>query len=177
MKIAIIVASAENGVIGAGGRIPWRAREEQARFKAATMGHTVIMGRRTVESLPRPLQGRQTIMVSASGRSAATEVAPTLEAAIELSRSRGAPLVFIGGGARLFAESYALADIIYHTIIHLAVDGDVQLPPIPADMYQEIWLRSVTRNPAFTYRTLLRRGQTVPPVDGRYGIADWTFPQ
>lgn len=127
MRRSIIVAMAANRVIGRENRIPWRCSADLRRFKSLTMGHDLIMGRRTFESIGRPLPGRRTIVVS--GRipagAAGIEVARTLDEALALAR--GAE-TFLAGGERIYRDSLAFADRIYLTRIEAEIEGDVHFP-------------------------------------------------
>lgn len=129
MGLAVIAAVAANGVIGAGNRLPWRLPEDLRRFRALTTGHAVIMGRRTWESLPRPLPERQNIVVTRRRDYAAAgaEVAGSLDAALALVRLP-APAFCIGGG-ELYALALPRADTLYLTEIAARFDGDVRFPP------------------------------------------------
>src|SRR5580765_2157287 len=102
MIISLIVAMSENGVIGRDGRLPWKLPADMARFKALTMGHPIIMGRNTYESIGRPLPGRRNIVLSSRPEFAPTgvEVVPSWEAALELVR--GEDEVFVIGGAAVY---------------------------------------------------------------------------
>jgi len=143
MEIVFVVAIAENGVIGAGGAIPWRQKSDMARFKALTIGKPVIMGRRTFESLRRPLPGRTNIVVSSDRGFAApgVVVAPSLEVALTLARAdalrRNAGEIAIVGGAGLYAQTLALADRLLVTRVHLRPDGDTKFPSIDPDVWRE----------------------------------------
>src|SRR5262249_37753917 len=101
-RLTLIVARARNGVIGRGGTLPWRLPEDLAHFKRTTMGSPIVMGRRTWDSIGRPLPGRRSIVVSRSARFGApgAEVVPSLDAALALVRD--VPEVFVIGGAELF---------------------------------------------------------------------------
>ena len=132
MIISIIAAVAANGVIGRKGTIPWDLPVDRVRFRELTLGHTLIMGRLTYESIGRPLPGRRTIVLSRHPGYAAAGclVAPGLGAALTLCA--GEPEVFICGGAALYREALLLADRIHLTLIHRDFDGDTLFPPIPA---------------------------------------------
>src|SRR5918998_794685 len=108
-RIYLVAAVASNGIIGAKGRLPWQLPEDLKHFKRLTMGHPVIMGRRTWESLKGPLPGRDNIVVTrtADYEAPGAAVASSLEAAIALCF--GVPVAFVIGGARLFAESLPIA--------------------------------------------------------------------
>jgi dihydrofolate reductase len=134
MRISIIVAAAENGIIGRDGGLPWHLSDDLRRFKRLTMGHTIIMGRRTWESIGRALPGRRTIVVSRNPKLqidvADVEVAASLDKALELANARGEDEVFIVGGAELYRESLSRADRIYLTRVCATVDGDTLFPEV-----------------------------------------------
>src|SRR5437763_4010463 len=108
-KIYLVAAVAANGVIGRDGRLPWHLPEDLKHFKRLTLGHPIIMGRRTWESLGRPLPGRDNIVVTrtAGYEASGAAVASSLEAALALCT--GGSVVFVIGGQQLFAESLPLA--------------------------------------------------------------------
>jgi dihydrofolate reductase len=136
MRIALIAAMAEHRVIGRSGLIPWKIPGEQKRFKRITLGHAVIMGRRTYESIGRPLPGRTNIVVSRRPgfRPEGCFSAPGLAAALALCPA-GEEEVFIIGGGQLYREAMPIADRIYLTVVPLTVDGDAFFPEIPADAF------------------------------------------
>jgi dihydrofolate reductase len=133
MIISIIAAMADNRVIGRGGALPWDIPGDRRRFRELTMGHPVIMGRKTHESIGRPLPGRMNIVLSrdAAFRAPGCSVAGSLEEAI-LACS-GADELFVCGGEELYRQALPLAERIYLTVVHLHCDGDLFFPPIPAD--------------------------------------------
>jgi dihydrofolate reductase len=136
MIISIIAAMAENRVIGRENELPWHLPSEHRRFKEITMGHPVIMGRRTFESIGHPLQGRQNIVIATQpGFSPEGCVVVTdLQAAIKAGE--GADEVFICGGESVFREAMPLADRIYLTIVAEEFDGDAFFPEIPGDFVE-----------------------------------------
>jgi dihydrofolate reductase len=140
MRISIIVAAAENGIIGRGGGLPWRLSDDLRRFKRLTMGHTIIMGRRTWESIGGALPGRRTIVVSRNPKLqidvADVEVAASLEKALEFANASGEDEAFIVGGAELYRESLSRADRIYLTRVCAAVDGDTSFPSVVWNEWQ-----------------------------------------
>jgi len=127
-RIFLIAAVAKNGVIGASGKLPWHLPEDLKHFKKLTLGHPVIMGRRTWESLGKPLPGRENIVVSRKPGFEAPEasVAATLEAAVALCT--GEPVAFVIGGAQIYAAALPLADGIVLTEIHEDYEGDTHFP-------------------------------------------------
>jgi dihydrofolate reductase len=129
--IALVAAVARGGVIGRGGGLPWRLPEDMAHFREVTMGHPVVMGRRTWDSLPvpfRPLPGRRNIVVTrnADWNVPGAERAGSLEEALGLVA--GAERVSIIGGGEIFAAALPLVDEILLTEIDLDVEGDTFFP-------------------------------------------------
>lgn len=137
--IALVVAVAENGVIGRGGGLPWRIPSDLKTFRATTMGKPLIMGRKTFQSLRRPLDGRDNIVVSREGLVPPAEgviVTRTLDEALATGRrcaeARGAGEIMVIGGADIFAATLALAGRIYWTHVEGAPEGDTHFPPFDA---------------------------------------------
>jgi dihydrofolate reductase len=129
MTLSIIVAMTDARVIGKDNALPWRIPEDLKRFKAITMGHPIIMGRRTFESIGKPLPGRRNIVVTSKARIAeGVETARSLIEALALCPEAEGER-FVIGGARLFAEALPLADKIYLTFVHADIKGDVYFPP------------------------------------------------
>jgi dihydrofolate reductase len=134
MRISILVAVAENGIIGRRGQLPWRLSDDLRRFKQLTTGHAIIMGRRTWESIGRALPGRRTVVVSRSldfrPNVAGVETATGLDQALEIAEAAGDEEAFVVGGAELYRESLSRADRLYLTRVCAAVDGDTSFPNI-----------------------------------------------
>lgn len=130
-RLSLIVAVASNGVIGRANALPWRLPEDLAYFKRITGGHTVIMGRKTFESIGKALPNRRNIVVSGntSDFPEGIESAASFEEALALSGAD--PEVFIIGGAKLYRASIERADRLLVTEIHRNVEGDVIFPAIP----------------------------------------------
>jgi len=141
MVISIIAAMAENRVIGRENEMPWDIPSELRRFKETTLGHPVIMGRKTFESIGHPLPGRKNIIITSQQGYAAAGciVARDLQRAI--SACEDSDEVFICGGAAVYTEAMPIADRIYLTIIDEEFDGDAFFPEIPND-FQEIERKS-----------------------------------
>lgn len=127
-RIYLVAAVARNGVIGAKGKLPWHLPEDLRHFKKLTLGHPVIMGRRTWDSLPHALPGRENIVVTRSANSdiPGASVANSLEAAIALCA--GESVAFVIGGAGIFAETLPVADGLVLTEIERDYEGDVVFP-------------------------------------------------
>lgn len=137
-KLSIIVAIANHGVIGINNTLPWHLPEDLKRFRALTMGHHIIMGRKTYDSLGRLLPGRTTVIVTrnADYRIEGALIAHSLEQAIALCENDDE--VFLIGGAELYQAGLNIADKLYITEIDLDVAGDAHFPEIPKSQWQEI---------------------------------------
>jgi len=138
MKISLLVAMAENRVIGRDGGLPWHLSADLKRLKKLTLRHTVIMGRKTFESIGRPLPKRRSIVLSRDPAYAPTgvEAAESLEAALALAA--GEDEVFVLGGAGVYAQALPRADRLYLTRVHAEVDGDVFLPEVDLSAWELI---------------------------------------
>ncbi len=134
--VSVIVAAAENGVIGRGNALPWHLPEDLRYFRRVTMGKPLVMGRRTFESIGRPLPGRTNIVISRNPRFRAegTRVVASLDDALQLARdialADGVDELLVIGGAEIYAQAIPRADRLYLTLVHAAVEGDALLPPI-----------------------------------------------
>lgn len=134
--LAIVVAAAENGVIGKDGGLPWHLPDELRHFKKLTLGHTLVMGRKTWESIGRPLPGRRSLVLSRQPgyQAAGAEVLPDFAALAGLELA--APPVFVIGGVSLFSEALPLAQDLHLTRVHGNPEGDTYLPPIDFAAWQ-----------------------------------------
>ena len=128
MRLSIIAALARNRVIGRDNRLPWRLPADWRRFKQLTMGHHLIMGRKTFESIGRPLPGRISIVLTGrrSYAPAGVQVAASLEGALRLARDDDE--VFVGGGAGVYRQTLDLADRMYLTLLPDDFEGDTCFP-------------------------------------------------
>ncbi len=137
MKIALIAAMAKNRVIGDKGEIPWKIPGEQKLFKKFTMGHAVIMGRKTYESIGQPLPGRTNIVVTRqkSYRAEGCHVAHDLAGALKCCPDDEGE-AFICGGGQLYHEAIPIADRIYLTVIPREIPGDTYFPNILATEFR-----------------------------------------
>src|SRR5437762_7412236 len=136
-KIYLVAAVASNGVIGRNGQLPWHLPEDLKHFKRLTLGHPVIMGRRTWESLPGALPGRDNVVVTSQAgyEAPGAAVASSLETALALCT--GEPVAFVIGGSRLFAESLPLAAGLVMTEIHRDYPGDTWFPDYDRAKWRE----------------------------------------
>lgn len=136
-RVYLVAAVASNGIIGANGALPWHLPEDLKHFKRLTLGHPVIMGRRTWESLKAPLAGRDNIVVTRTPgyEAAGAAVASSLQAALALCL--GEPVVFVIGGSQLFAESLPLASGLVMTEIYRDFEGDTWFPQYDRSRWKE----------------------------------------
>lgn len=143
IRLTLVVAAAENGVIGADGRLPWRLKSEMAHFREVTLGKPVVMGRKTLGSIGKPLKGRTNIVITRDPDFAASGivVAPSLSAALAAARGdalrRGADEIAVIGGADVYRQALPLADRIVFTRVHLQPHGDSTFPPIDPNAWSE----------------------------------------
>jgi dihydrofolate reductase len=144
MKLAFVVAVAKNGVIGRGGGLPWRLPSDLKHFKKLTMGKPILMGRRTWDSIGRPLPGREAIVItrdlnfSADGAHVAHSIDAGLALAQEQAKRMGADTIMIVGGSDLFAALLDRADIIHLNEVDLEPEGDVLFPPLDPARWVEV---------------------------------------
>ncbi len=151
MPVTLIAAVADNGVIGRGGDVPWHLPQDWRLFKERTMGGVLVMGRRTYESIGRPLPGRTTVVVTRDRGWTADGVlvAHGVGEALELARGLGE--VYVAGGAGIYADTLGVADMLLLSRVHGAPDGDTWWPgaergePLP-DADPDRW-REVSRTP------------------------------
>jgi dihydrofolate reductase len=139
MPVTIVVAVSENGVIGKAGKIPWNLPAEQAHFRALTIGHVLVMGRRTFDSIGRPLPGRTTVVVtrrpdwSAPGVEVSHSVDEALDRALEIDAN-----VFVVGGSAIYAEALPRVSDIVLSEITGEYDGDTYLPSFDRSEWREV---------------------------------------
>src|SRR5260370_4260992 len=128
MSLALIAAVARNGVIGRANALPWRLPADLKRFKTLTLGHTLMMGRKTFESIGRPLPGRTMVVISRGGFRApeGVQVVATVEEALAAAAADSE--VFVAGGAEIYQQTIARADRLYLTHIDSDFEGDTRFP-------------------------------------------------
>lgn len=145
MIVSLVGAMAENGVIGANGRLPWHLPDEIKHFKRLTVDHTVIMGRKTYDEVGRPLPNRRNVVISRNPafRPPGVTVVPNLDEALALGATETE--VFVIGGAEIYRLALPRADRLYLTVVHATFEGDVVFPPFD----QAAWaLEEETFHPA-----------------------------
>ena len=153
MQISIIVAAAENGVIGNAGTMPWRMLSDLKRLRALTMGKPLVMGRKTFQSLPKALDGRDNIVITrdAGFRADGAETVADLPAALALAQRhavrRGADEIMVFGGGEVYAAALPLADRIYLTRIHATITGDTTFPTLELGQWRLASQEPLPRGP------------------------------
>jgi dihydrofolate reductase len=170
--ISLIVAVAENGVIGAKGGLPWRMSSDLKTFRRLTMGKPIVMGRRTFQSIGKPLDGRDNIVITrdphfaAEGVTVFNNLGEALILARALARTNGTDEVMIIGGAELYRAALDQADRIYWTAIEARPDGDTVFPALEASQWREVSSEVLPRGPkdefAATLKVLDRIKQSAP---------------
>jgi len=157
MKISLIVAMASNRVIGLNNQMPWHLSADLKKFKSITMGKPIVMGRKTFESIGRPLPGRTNIIISrnADYRQEGCVVANDLDSALT-SACQLADEIFVIGGSALYDALLPRANRLYLTQINAAFEGDTFFPEINQDEWQELNREDIDNDPqvAFSYSFL-----------------------
>lgn len=174
IEIVLIVAVAENGVIGSAGSIPWRLKTDQQRLKAMTMNKPVVMGRKTFESLRRPLPGRTNIVVTrdanfrAAGAVVTSSFADARATALGDALRRFATEIAVIGGAEIYAQWMEVADRLEVTEVHLKPEGDTRLAPIDLKEWEEVARafhpKADDDTADFSYVTYRRHSRSPRPV-------------
>lgn len=153
MHISFVVAVAENGVIGVAGGLPWRLSSDMKTFRRVTMGKPVVMGRKTFQSLKKPLDGRDNIVLTqdpffeAPGITTVPSLGDAMTLARTLALTRGADEIMIIGGAEIFRLALPLATRLYWTEVHASPEGDTRFPDIDLSGWQEVSREELPRGP------------------------------
>ncbi len=159
---SLIVAVAKNGVIGRDGGLPWRIPSDLKTFRRLTMGKPIVMGRRTFQSIGKPLDGRDNIVVSrdpfftAEGVTVFSNVPEALILARALARTNGTDEVMIIGGAEIFNLALPEVSRVYWTEIDGAPEGDVHFPPLDPAQWHEVSSEALPRGPRDEFGAVLR---------------------
>jgi dihydrofolate reductase len=166
-RVSIIVAADEHGGIGRGGGLPWHLPEDLRRFKALTMGKPIVMGRRTWDSIGRPLPGRRSLVVSRQPGLAldGVEVFDSLEGALAAAAS--APEACVIGGAEIYRQALPSAEVVHLTRVHGSVQADTFFPVLDAAEWAEVERedRPADDRHAYPYSFLTLRRVNRPPTD------------
>ncbi len=157
-KVSLIVALSENLVIGKDNKLPWHISEDLKRFKEVTKGHPVIMGRKTFESIGRPLPGRLNIVITRNSgwKQEGVEVVSSLDEAIKLAKQKDTEEIFVIGGGQIFEEAIKLADKLYLTIVHENIEGDTYFPDYSEFKKEVFKEEGQSNNLKFTFLELER---------------------
>lgn len=153
MTVSLIVAVSENGVIGRAGGLPWRLSSDLKTFRRLTMDKPIVMGRKTFQSIGKPLDGRDNIVVTrdptfeAPGISTCESVADALTLARVLAKTRGAEEIMVIGGAEVYERAFSVADRIYLTRVHAEVEGDRHFAPLDAAEWREMRREALPQGP------------------------------
>jgi dihydrofolate reductase len=165
MEIILIAALAANNVIGSNNTIPWHIPGEQKRFKEITMGHCLIMGRKTWQSIGRPLPGRHNIVVTrnTSFTAPGAEVVHSLEQGI--AACRGDEKIFIIGGEQLYRLALGLADTLILTMLDHEVIGDACSPEFSCHPFTLVHTETITSPVSYSIQTFCRK-KALPGING-----------
>lgn len=138
MSCAIIVAVSKNGIIGREGDLPWHLPADLAYFKSLTSGNPIIMGRKTYESIGRPLPKRTNIVITRQSDFAAMgcKVTSSLESALTLAEEENPEKTFVIGGGEIYRQALERVDEVYLTEVDIEVDGNVNFPELNSDVWQ-----------------------------------------
>jgi len=153
MLISIIVSMAKNRVIGNNNAIPWHIPEDFVWFRKKTMGHSIIMGRKTYESIRRPLPGRKSIILTRNNlfHASGAAIFHTLEEALAHVEKSGETEAFIIGGESLYTETLPLADRLYCTVIDKKYQGDTYFPSFDKNIFSEYFKEHHEGSPSYTF--------------------------
>lgn len=138
MSLSIIVALSENHVIGSGNQLPWKLSADLKRVKALTMGHHLIMGRKTYESIGRPLPGRTNVIITRNTTYAPEGCVVVNSLSEALSIAKDDSEVFVFGGGEIFREALPLVNKIYLTVVHCNIEGDTHFPALDPSAWIEL---------------------------------------
>ncbi len=159
--VTLVVAVAENGVIGAKNGLPWRLPADLKRFKALTTGHAIIMGRKTWESIGRPLPERRMLVVTRDPAKLAGQPVEAFASLADAIAAAGEGEVFVIGGGEMYREALPLARRVQLTRVHAVVEGDVTFPGLPEAAWRETFREKHAaddKNPhAYTFLTYEHR--------------------
>jgi dihydrofolate reductase len=160
LLISIIVAMAKNRCIGRAGKLPWHLPGDLRRFKCLTMGHSLLMGRKTFEGIGQALPGRSTYVLSRSDGFEATgcRVFSNLTAAIETAENTGETELFVCGGEDIYRQTLPICQRLYLTELARELAGDAYFPALPAEQFQRVRRVNLVEDENYTCSVYERRG-------------------
>ncbi len=138
MKLTIVAAVADNGVIGRDGTLPWHLPDDLRRFKSLTVGRPILMGRRTFDAIGRPLPARTNLVLTRNPESLPAGVHGVASVEQALEQSAGAAELCVIGGAEVYKQTLPRTDRLELTLVHAIVDGDVTFPDYQAEQWREV---------------------------------------
>lgn len=166
MKISIIVAKAKNNVIGKDNQLVWKLSGDLRHFKRTTLDHHIIMGRKTFESMGKPLPGRTSIVITRNKDYQVPSphyAVHSLDEALEVARSKGLEQVFILGGAEIFKLALPLTDEMIITEVDASPEGDTFFPPVDYSQWEKFWEESHSKDETNEYNyTFVTYKKTLP---------------
>ena len=163
MRVSFIVAKSENNVIGIDNKLPWHLKDDLQNFKKITMGHHILMGRKTFESIGKGLPGRMSLVLSSDPRANSENVFwfTSIFRAIKQAERNGETELFIIGGEQIFKRSISLVDRIYLTEVHGTMKGDAFFPQLSQKNWkkvsEQVFEKNADNDHAFTFQILNRR--------------------
>ena len=163
MRISFIVAKSENNVIGRNNDLPWRLKEDLQNFKKITLGHHILMGRKTFESIGKPLPGRMSLVISSEPKPNSENVFwfNSIFRAIKQAERSGETELFIIGGEKIFKYALSLVDRIYLTEVKAKIEGDVFFPQLSLKNWKKVseqeFVKSADNDFDFSFQVLDRR--------------------
>lgn len=163
MRVSFIVAKSENNVIGVNNKLPWHLKDDLQNFKKITMGHHILMGRKTFESIGKPLPGRMSLVVSTEPRANENSVFwfSSIFRAIKQAERNGETELFIIGGEKVFKSALSLVDRIYLTDVKCTIEGDAFFPQLSVKNWKKISEQVFPKNADndfdFTFQILDRK--------------------
>lgn len=148
MRISLIVAKAQNNVIGRNNQLPWHLKDDLQNFKKLTLGHHILMGRKTFESIGKPLPGRMSLVLSSEPRPVEDQVVwfSSIWRAIKFAERAGETELFIIGGEKIFKAAMYICDRIYLTEVKAEVEGDVYFPQLSLKNWKKVSEQNFSKN-------------------------------
>lgn len=163
MRVSFIVAKSENNVIGKNNKLPWHLKDDLQNFKKITMGHHILMGRKTFESIGKPLPGRMSLVLSNDPKAVQEQVVwfQSIWRALKFAERAQETELFVIGGAGVFKSALSICDRIYLTEVHAQVEGDVYFPQLSLKNWKLLSEQNFSKNKDndhdFTIKILDRR--------------------